>query len=34
VRAGNFVGYDLSPADVIVDTLDEVTDDLMSRLLG
>src|SRR5262245_7477192 len=34
VRAGNFVGYDLSPADVIVDTLDDVTDDLMSRLLA
>jgi len=34
VRAGNFVGYDLSPADVIVDTLDDVTDDMMSRLLG
>ena len=34
VRAGNFVGYDLSPADVVVDTLDDVTDDLMSRLLG
>jgi HAD superfamily hydrolase (TIGR01509 family) len=34
VRAGNFAGYDLSPADVVVDTLDEVTDDLMARLLG
>jgi HAD superfamily hydrolase (TIGR01509 family) len=34
VRAGNFVGYDLSPADVVVDTLDEVTDELLARLLG
>jgi HAD superfamily hydrolase (TIGR01509 family) len=33
VRAGNFSGYDLSPADVVVDTLDEVTHDLCSRLL-
>ena len=34
VRAGNFSGYDLSPADVVVDTLEEVTDDLCSRLLS
>ena len=33
VRAGNFSGYDLSPADVVVDTLHEVTHDLCSRLL-
>ena len=33
VRAGNFSGYDLSPADVVVDTLDEVTHDLCARLL-
>jgi HAD superfamily hydrolase (TIGR01509 family) len=34
VRAGNFVGYDLSPADVVVDTLDDVTDELCASLLG
>jgi HAD superfamily hydrolase (TIGR01509 family) len=34
VKAGNFVGYDLSPADVVVDTLDDVTDALCARLLG
>ena len=34
VQAGNFVGYDLSPADVVVDTLDEVTDELCARLLA
>jgi len=34
VRAGNFAGYDLSPADVVVDTLDDVTDELVARLLG
>ena len=34
VQAGNFVGYDLSPADVVVDTLDEVTDALCARLLA
>ena len=32
VRAGNFVGYDLSPADAVVDTLDDVTDELLARL--
>jgi HAD superfamily hydrolase (TIGR01509 family) len=34
VRAGNFVGYDLSAADVVVDTLDEVTDALCDRLVA
>jgi HAD superfamily hydrolase (TIGR01509 family) len=34
VRAGNFVGYDLSPADVVVDTLDDVTDELVAKLLS
>jgi HAD superfamily hydrolase (TIGR01509 family) len=34
VRAGNFAGYDLSPADVIVDTLEEVTDELLAGLLA
>jgi len=34
VRAGNFSGYDLSAADVVVDTLDEVTDELVARLIG
>ena len=34
VQAGNFVGYDLSPADVVVDTLDDVTDELCGRLLA
>jgi beta-phosphoglucomutase-like phosphatase (HAD superfamily) len=34
VRAGNFSGYDLSAAHVVVDTLDEVTDDLVARLLA
>ncbi|HXU05935.1 MAG TPA: HAD family phosphatase [Polyangia bacterium] len=34
VRAGNFAGYDLSPADVVVDTLDDVTDELCARLLA
>ena len=34
VRAGNFAGYDLSPADVVVDTLDDVTDELIARLLA
>jgi beta-phosphoglucomutase-like phosphatase (HAD superfamily) len=33
VRAGNFAGYDLSPADVVVDTLNDVTDDLIASLL-
>ena len=34
VRAGNFVGYDLSPADVVVDTLDDVTDQLCADLIA
>jgi HAD superfamily hydrolase (TIGR01509 family) len=34
VRAGNFAGYDLSAADVVVDTLDEVTDELVARLVA
>jgi HAD superfamily hydrolase (TIGR01509 family) len=34
VRAGNFSGYDLSAADVVVDTLDEVTDELLARLVA
>jgi HAD superfamily hydrolase (TIGR01509 family) len=34
VRAGNFAGYDLSEADVIVDTLDEVTDALVAGLVA
>jgi HAD superfamily hydrolase (TIGR01509 family) len=34
VRAGNFTGYDLSAADVVVDTLDDVTDELCERLVG
>ena len=34
VRAGNYSGYDLSPADVVVDTLEGVTDDLIARLLA
>jgi beta-phosphoglucomutase-like phosphatase (HAD superfamily) len=34
VRAGNFSGYDLSAAHVVVDTLDEVTDDLVARLVA
>jgi HAD superfamily hydrolase (TIGR01509 family) len=33
IRAGNFVGYDLSAADVVVNTLDEVTDELCDRLV-
>jgi HAD superfamily hydrolase (TIGR01509 family) len=33
VRAGNFAGYDLSPADLIVDTLNDVTDELVARML-
>ena len=32
VRAGNFAGYDLSAADVVVDTLDEVTDELCASV--
>jgi beta-phosphoglucomutase-like phosphatase (HAD superfamily) len=32
VRRANFLGYDQSAADVIVDTLDQVSDDLLERL--
>jgi HAD superfamily hydrolase (TIGR01509 family) len=34
VRAGNFVGYDLSRADIVVDTLDDVTDQLCAALIA
>jgi HAD superfamily hydrolase (TIGR01509 family) len=34
VRAGNFTGYDLSAADVVVDTLDDVTDELCAKLIA
>jgi len=33
VRAGNFSGYDLSAADVVIDTLHELTDELLAGLL-
>jgi HAD superfamily hydrolase (TIGR01509 family) len=32
VRRANFMGYDQSAADVIVDTLEEVSDDLLEKL--
>jgi HAD superfamily hydrolase (TIGR01509 family) len=32
VRRANFLGYDQSAADVVVDTLDQVSDDLLERL--
>ena len=34
VRVGNFVGYDLRAADVVVDTLADVTDELCARLIA
>lgn len=34
VRAGNFTGYDLSVADEVVDTLDDVTDQLCDGLVA
>jgi len=34
IRAGNFAGYDLSGADIVVDTLEEVTDELAVRLVA
>jgi len=34
VRAGNFAGQDQSPADVIVDTLEQIDDALVTRLFG
>jgi HAD superfamily hydrolase (TIGR01509 family) len=32
VRRGNFVGYDQSAADVIVDTLEQITDEMLDKL--
>jgi hypothetical protein len=32
VRRANFVGYDQSAADIVVDTLEEVGDELLERL--
>ena len=32
VRRGNFMGYDQSQADVVVDTLEQVSDDLLDKL--
>jgi HAD superfamily hydrolase (TIGR01509 family) len=32
VKQGNFMGYDQSAADVIVDTLEQVSDDLLDKL--
>jgi HAD superfamily hydrolase (TIGR01509 family) len=32
VRQGNFMGYDQSAADIIVDTLEQVSDDLLEKL--
>lgn len=32
VRCANFVGYDQSAADIVVDTLGEVTDEMLDRL--
>jgi HAD superfamily hydrolase (TIGR01509 family) len=34
VRAGNFSGYDLGAADAVVDTLDDVTDALVGKLVA
>ena len=34
VQAGNFSGYDLSVADAVVDTLDQVTHDLLAGLIA
>jgi beta-phosphoglucomutase-like phosphatase (HAD superfamily) len=34
VRAGNFSGYDLTAAHIVVDTLDEVTDELVAELVA
>jgi HAD superfamily hydrolase (TIGR01509 family) len=34
VRAANYLGYDQSAADVVLDTLDEMTDELCDRLLA
>jgi HAD superfamily hydrolase (TIGR01509 family) len=32
VRRANFVGYDQSAADIVVDTLEEVSDEMLERL--
>jgi beta-phosphoglucomutase-like phosphatase (HAD superfamily) len=32
VRSANFMGYDQSAADVVVDTLEQVSDDLLEKL--
>jgi beta-phosphoglucomutase-like phosphatase (HAD superfamily) len=32
VRRGNFMGYDQSAADAIVDTLEQISDDLLHKL--
>ena len=32
VRRANFMGYDQSAADVVVDTLEQITDDLLEGL--
>jgi mannitol-1-/sugar-/sorbitol-6-phosphatase len=34
VRAGNFAGHDLSAADLVVDTLSELTDEVCARLVA
>jgi len=34
VRAANYLGYDQSAADVVLDTLDDLTDELFDRLLA
>jgi HAD superfamily hydrolase (TIGR01509 family) len=34
VRAGNFSGYDLSPADLVVDTLEDIGDAVIDRLIA
>jgi HAD superfamily hydrolase (TIGR01509 family) len=34
VRAANYLGYDQSAADVVIDTFDELTDELCDRLLA
>ncbi len=34
IRVGNYSGYDLSPADRVVDTLEAVTDDLIEDVLA
>ena len=34
VKRGNFMGYDQSAADAVVDTLEQVSDDLLDKLWG